>query len=158
MRRGVIGIGVLVSLLFSLALGGVAVAQEPTADEVNRIAKKLYCPVCPSTPLDVCETKACEDWRAQIRDLLAEGKNEQEILDYFVAEYGIRVLAAPPRRGFTALVWILPFAGLLVGAWILAQVFRQRRLASASSEGELESLPSVPPEYLTRLEEDVQKG
>ena len=48
----------------------------PTDDDVNAVAKKLYCPVCPNTPLDVCETQACEDWRAQIRDQLAAGWNE----------------------------------------------------------------------------------
>ncbi len=158
MWRKAIGIGLVALLSFGLAMAAVVIAQEPTADEVNRIAKKLYCPVCPSTPLDVCETKACEDWRAQIRDMLAEGKDEQAILDYFVAQYGVRVLASPPRRGFTALVWILPFVGLLAGGWILAKVFRHRGTASAPLVLEQEGLPSVPPEYLTRLEEDVRKG
>ncbi len=69
----------VVLLLPGLVLVTTAVAQEPavrepTADEVNRIAKGLYCPVCPNTPLDVCETRACEDWRALIRDKLAAGE------------------------------------------------------------------------------------
>src|SRR4030065_1979302 len=79
----------------------------PTEDEVNAVAKKLYCPVCPNTPLDVCETQACKDWRAQIRDQLAAGWSEQQILDYFVEQYGERVLAEPERKGFTSLVWVL---------------------------------------------------
>src|SRR5512147_1491029 len=64
----------------------------PTDDEVNAVAKKLYCPVCPNTPLDVCETKSCQDWRAQIRDRLAAGWDEKQIVDYFVVQYGERVL------------------------------------------------------------------
>jgi len=41
-------------------------------NDVNLVAKKLYCPVCPNTPLDVCETQACKDWRAQIKDQLSQ--------------------------------------------------------------------------------------
>src|SRR3990172_7855156 len=74
----------------------------PTDDDVNRVAKQLYCPVCPNTPLDVCETKACQDWRAQIKDELAAGWSEQQVIDYFVAQYGERVLAEPRRSGFTS--------------------------------------------------------
>src|SRR5574341_1796171 len=71
---------VLLASLFAVA---VAYAQGggpayPTDDDVNRVAKKLYCPVCPNTPLDVCETQACKDWRAQIRDELAQGWTEQD--------------------------------------------------------------------------------
>src|SRR3989337_2788066 len=65
----------------------------PSDDQVNAIAKQLYCPVCPNTPLDVCETKACEDWRAQIRAQLSQGWDEQQVIDYFVAQYGETVLA-----------------------------------------------------------------
>jgi len=158
MWHKMIGIGAF--LFLSLTLVTVAAAQGPTADEVNRIAKKLYCPVCPNTPLDVCQTQACVDWRAQIRDMLAEGKDEQAIIDYFVAEYGVQVLAAPPRRGFTALVWILPLVGLGVGGWILAQGVQRRgaardQLARASSQAAPQPIPA---DYLARLEEDVRKG
>lgn len=151
-------IGIVVLLLLALLWVTAVAAQEPTADEVNRIAKKLYCPVCPNTPLDVCETKACEDWRALIRDMLAAGKDEEAILEYFVSQYGVQVLAAPPRRGFTALVWILPFAGLLVGGWILAQVFRHRHRQTEPVVTVPQDPPPIPTEYLVRLEEDVRKG
>ena len=73
----------------------------PTDDEVNRIAKQLYCPVCESTPLDVCPTEACRQWRDLIRTMLAEGKSEEEIKQYFVTQYGVRVLDEPPNRLLT---------------------------------------------------------
>src|SRR5512144_2518623 len=83
-------------------------ASVVTDNDVNRVAKKLYCPVCPNTPLDVCETKACQDWRAQIRDQLTAGWTDQQVMDSFVRSYGERVLAEPQRKGFTSLVWFLP--------------------------------------------------
>lgn len=103
-----------------------AAASAPSDNDVNLVAKKLYCPVCPNTPLDVCETQACKDWRAQIRDQLASGWTEQEVMDYFVKQYGERVLAEPERGGFTSLVWMLPllivalglvFVGLVLKSW-----------------------------------------
>lgn len=103
----------------------------PTDDEVNAVAKKLYCPVCPNTPLDVCETQACKDWRAQIRDQLAAGWSEQQIMDYFVQQYGERVLGEPQRSGFTSMVWVLPLIAVLLGIVIVWQVLRSWRLKRA---------------------------
>lgn len=153
-------IGIVALALLGLAITSAAAAQEPTANEVNRIAKQLYCPVCPNTPLDVCETKACEDWRALIRDKLAAGESEEAIIDYFVAQYGTRVLAAPPRRGPTLLVWLIPPLGLLAGGWLFWRLLRSRRGEVSLSPTDLTGRepPPVPAEYLARLEEDVRKG
>src|SRR5512135_159798 len=85
---------------------GVASAQQPTPsdDEVNAIASQLYCPVCENTPLDVCPTDACHNWRELIRQMLADGKSSVEIKQYFVDHYGARVLAEPPAQGFNWLI------------------------------------------------------
>ena len=117
-----------VSLFLALILFTftTAFAQDttPTDDEVNAIAKQLYCPVCENTPLDVCPTEACRQWRELIRDQLAEGKTEDEIKQYFVANYGARVLSEPPRTGFNWLVYIIPPVLILLGAVLLFNAFR----------------------------------
>ena len=122
----------LLTVLASLLMVSVVYAQDggpgtPSDNDVNRVAKQLYCPVCPNTPLDVCETKACEDWRAQIRDQLSEGWTDQQVIDYFVAQYGERVLAEPQRKGFTSLVWFLPLIVVLVGLGIVYEILRNWR-------------------------------
>src|SRR3970040_531271 len=68
---------------------GRASAQEPTPsdDEGNAIARQLYCPVCENVPLDVCPAQACAQWRALLRQMLAEGRAGQEIKNYFVVQY-----------------------------------------------------------------------
>lgn len=128
----------------------------PTDDEVNRIAKQLYCPVCPNTPLDVCETKACQDWRAQIRDQLASGWSEERIISYFVNQYGERVLAEPRRGGFTSLVWILPVIAAALGVTVTARVLRGWRRGPPEPEP-VEPAAELPPETLARLEEELQE-
>src|SRR5512139_9040 len=103
-----LGIGIVV--LVMLGWVQVAAAQDSSPvpvsdDQVNAIAKQLYCPVCENTPLDVCPTLACAQWRDQIRQQLGQGWTEQQIKDYFVRQYGDRVLAAPPARGLNWLVY-----------------------------------------------------
>src|SRR5512135_530838 len=87
------------ALVMLLAANIPVFAQNPTPsdDDVNRIAKQLYCPVCESTPLDVCPTEACRQWREVIRTMLTDGKSEAEIKQYFVTQYGVRVLNVPPN-------------------------------------------------------------
>ena len=94
----------LLALAFSVIWFSSIAAQEPTPrvpsdDAVNAIAKQMYCPVCENTPLDVCPTQACAEWRELIREKLAAGWDEEQIKDYFVLQYGDRVLATPPARG-----------------------------------------------------------
>jgi len=128
----------------------------PTDDDVNRVAKQLYCPVCPNTPLDVCETKACEDWRAQIRDQLTEGWTDQQIMDYFVAQYGERVLAEPQRKGFTSLVWFLPLVAVLLGLGIVYEVLKNWRKQN-SAPAISTPPPQIPDELLQKIEREIRE-
>src|SRR5512134_2815718 len=128
----------------------------PTDDEVNRIAKQLYCPVCESTPLDVCPTEACRQWRDLIRTMLAEGKSEEEIKQYFVAQYGARVLAEPPNRLVTYLV---PAVVILLGALLLFRGFQMWMKPSTAeaevADAEIRAQAADP--YIARLEEELKK-
>lgn len=146
-----------------ILFGGWAVspvlAQDPTPsdDEVNEIAEDLYCPVCENIPLDTCGTEACEQWRGVIRDKLSEGWTEEQIKNYFVAQYGDRVLAEPPRRGFNWLIYVVPPAVFAAGVYLLYQGFLSWR--------KLEEEPAAPEanddqgaeEYLSRVEEELRK-
>jgi cytochrome c-type biogenesis protein CcmH len=145
-------------LLGSLFAASPALAQEnvPTDDEVNAIARKLYCPVCESTPLDVCPTQACHEWRELIRTMLAEGKTVEEITQYFVDQYGARVLAEPPKEGFFWLIYLLPPAVILVGVVILFRSLKEwtkpKAAASAVSAAQVQK-----DDYVSRFEEELKK-
>lgn len=160
MRRKLI----LATLVFAASLFAVAFvdAQEgnpefPTDDDVNAIAKQLYCPVCPNTPLDVCETQACKDWRYQIRDQLTAGWTDQQIINYFVVQYGERVLAEPQRSGFTSLIWLLPVIAVLLGiviVWQILRAWRSRQFPKTDLQP-LEHL--VSREILEQIEKELQE-
>jgi cytochrome c-type biogenesis protein CcmH len=146
--------------LFVIALGAVstASAQQPNPDienEVLRISKGLYCPVCTGVPLDVCETQACVQWRGLVREKLLAGENEEQIRQYFVAQYGERVLGAPPPNGFNLSAYILPALALALGALILYWTTR-RWLSRPQATGLPVSVPRVSQEYAERIARELK--
>lgn len=100
-----------------------AQSDEPTDDEVNAVARELYCPVCENIPLDVCPTQACAEWRELIRLKLAAGWTPEQVKQYFAEQYGDRVLSVPPARGFNWLVYIVPPLAILAGVYALLRRF-----------------------------------
>lgn len=147
---------VFVLLLITLIpLGASAQGSDPTDDDVNAIAKQLYCPVCENIPLDACGTAACEQWRGIIRDKLAEGWTEDQIKNYFVDQYGDRVLAEPPRRGFNWLVYIVPLVMFVVGGFMLYRGFKAWREADPGSSPKSVSRKKTKKDNLS--EEDIQR-
>lgn len=145
-------------LTFALVMNTVALAQgtSPTDDEVNKIAKQLYCPVCESTPLDVCPTEACRQWREVIRTMLAEGKGEAEIKQHFVTQYGVRVLNVPPNPWVT---YFVPGVAILAGALMLMRGFQlwKKPLVAKSVSAENEAQPIQQNDYIVKMEEELKK-
>jgi len=136
-----------------------ATPRIPTDDEVNAIAKQMYCPVCENTPLDVCPTQACAEWRELIRDKLAEGWTDDQIKTYFVEQFGARVLATPPAQGLNWLVYVIPPLAFLAGVFILYRAFMAWR--KSGSESAAASTPTIvektEDEYISRIEEELRK-
>jgi cytochrome c-type biogenesis protein CcmH len=153
---------ILIALLLALLLIGSAAAQgvnpptNITDDQVNAVASQLYCPVCENIPLDVCPTQACSQWRDLIRQKLAQGWTADQIKQYFVAQYGDRVLASPPAHGLNWLVYFVPPVAILAGAYLLYSAFKswKKPLPEVTLE---EVKQNVGDEYITRLEEELKK-
>jgi len=149
--------------ILSALFTGAAFAQGdlPTDDEVNAVAHQLYCPVCQNTPLDVCPTDACRDWREQIREMLAEGKTEDEILQYFVDQFGDRVLSAPPvSTKFNWIIYIIPPLIILAGAIILFRSLKEWTTPKAAEAAAVEvgsGSSSPSDDYVARFEEELKK-
>lgn len=140
-----------------------AAAQSPVSDdEVNEVARELYCPTCENTPLDVCPTQTCADWREEIRTQLEAGRSEQEIRSYFAERYGTKVLAEPPQRGFHLIVWLLPIVAVIIGG-----LFFNYYLRRISRPLDIQPVPDVdhehngdgpaPDDYVARIERELQE-
>jgi len=146
--------------VYAQGSGGEVVAAAPigtvTPNDVNEIAKELWCPLCSGVRLDACELKACEQMRDMIAEQLAEGQDKQEIKNYFIEQYGPQVLGEPPLEGFNWLAWILPFVALIGGGVF---VWRStHRMISASPKEHATSAQTAPDdEYNQRLEEELKR-
>ena len=158
MRKVSFALGVFFAVLILLMSAGTTAAQDdgPTDDEVNAIAKELYCPVCENVPLDVCPTDACENWREEIRQKLAEGWSEDRIKQYFVDQHGYQVLSSPPPEGLNLLVYILPPVAFLLGGVALYLAVRRWREAYTRDFSQAPSVDEIDP-YIARLEDELRK-
>jgi len=151
-------IALLLTLLAVFTPLTAALAQQPTPsdDAVNAIAKQLFCPVCENTPLDVCPTQACAQWRELIREKLAVGWSEAEIKDYFIEQYGARVIGMPPAQGLNWLIYLIPPVAVLAGAFVLYKAFRSGKQPAEKVTAEA-AAPPPSNEYISRLEEELKK-
>jgi cytochrome c-type biogenesis protein CcmH len=101
----------LVAVL-ALAAPALASEQHPTQSEMESV---LVCPQC-HTPLDESDSPIAQQMKAQIRKWIAAGWTKSQIEDAFVAQLGPSVLGVPQTHGFDLLAWVLPFAGIALGA------------------------------------------
>ena len=152
---------ILRAVTFFVNIQTVAVfAQEKTPvtdDDVNEVARQLYCPVCENISLDVCPTQACEQWRNLIREKLDAGWTTEQIKSYFATQYGDRVLPEPPKKGINWLVYILPPAMIIAGAILLARIITDLRAPKKNIASVSRTADTSGDKYLTRVEEELKK-
>ncbi|MEW6489833.1 MAG: cytochrome c-type biogenesis protein [Thermodesulfobacteriota bacterium] len=128
-------------LALALFLGTSGQALALTESEVS---ESLICYACPGEPLSIDRCSGGDQMRAAIRRMLGEGKPKEEILQYFVAQFGEEILTIPPKRGFNLVAYIGPFVGLVIGA--LSAIFVVRRWSAAGARGGVRSGgPAEPP-------------
>ncbi len=130
MSRASCALVLVIALLAAVSACATAPVSE---DTVQEIAAQLRCVVCQSLSVADSPSETAHQMRDIIRERLAVGESPEQVKAYFVARYGTWILLSPPRQGFTLLVWVVPFAGILVGLVLVLMVVRRwsRRPAAA---------------------------
>ena len=106
----------------------VAGADDAALDKrVMELAAELRCLVCQNQSLAESNAGLAVDLRNQIREQLARGASEREVLDFMVARYGDFVLYRPPLKASTLLLWFGPFVLLIAGICVLIRRIRHQR-------------------------------
>ncbi len=101
--------------------------------EAQAIDRQIMCPVCPAESIDQAQVPIARQMRQMVRDQLAQGASQAEILDFFAQRYGADILASPPKSGFNLLAWIFPVVGMaaaLIVGWLVIRSMAARRLVS----------------------------
>lgn len=114
---------------FILLLMMIASCQRAPADQEERIqwlGTQLRCPVCRGVPINESPSPMAAEMMTIVREQVAAGKSDDEILRFFADRYGEWALLKPKPEGMNLLVWILPFVFLGGGLIIIARHLRKR--------------------------------
>ena len=149
---------------------GPPLAGEALEARTDEVAALLRCPVCQGLSVGDSPAGMAVKMKHQVKDLVAAGYDEEQILAYFERSYGEFVRLEPPLRGVNWLVWLAPVLGLVAGVLIVGWALRAPR-APASPQGEAlpeaaeaeedlpgpDSLPEEPrlAEYVLKVREDA---
>ena len=115
----------------------------------SEVASLLRCPVCQGMSVADSPSTVAVDMKHQVRDLLARGYTQEQILKYFETSYGQFVLLKPQ----TPVVWILPVIALLIGVVIV--VFKLRKLEEAPAEPVAAEVKPASDPYVDRVRQLV---
>ncbi len=130
-----------VMLLFAvmaIVQSGTIQAQTPeptlpegsySESEAQGIDRMIMCPVCPAETIDQAQVQISQQMRQVVREMLSEGKDRDEILDFFVERYGQDILAAPPKTGANLVAWLAPVGGVaaaLVAVYLILRSMTRR--------------------------------
>ena len=92
----------------------------------EKLARELRCLVCRSETIADSNAELARDLRRQLRELMAAGKSDQEIMQYMTDRYGDYVLYKPPLAARTVLLWAAPMLLVLGGAIAAVVVIRRK--------------------------------
>lgn len=155
----------LLVLLLSVSVAPAAFAQDAGPDprsilgapkgaplqgaELDRrtqqVAGVLRCPVCQGLSVADSPSGMATKMRGQVRELLAAGYDQDQVLAYFERSYGEFVRLEPPLRGVNWIVWLAPAAGLLAGSVLIGVVLKRRAArAPAVDESPLPGPDTLP--------------
>ncbi|WP_373990384.1 cytochrome c-type biogenesis protein CcmH [Duganella sp. BuS-21] len=115
----------IAALLMVLACG--AQASEDLDKRAAALEEELRCLVCQNQTIADSHAGLASDLRREVREQLAQGKSEQEVLDFMVQRYGDFVLYRPPVKSSTWLLWFGPFLLVAAGALLLISRLRAAR-------------------------------
>ena len=151
----------LIVLVMMLVLGPkVCLAVQP--DEIMSDAKQeararalsqqLRCMVCQNQSIDDSDAPLARDLRLLVRERIAHGDSDAQVIDFLVARYGPFVLLKPPFNPHTVLLWLLPPLALAGGAIALVIYARRRgNQTNAVSQNDTAPLSAEEQAELARL-------
>ena len=113
------------------AADAVPTEMDPVkAARAVKLAEKLRCLVCQNQSIADSNAELANDFRGQIREQIAAGKSDDEIVSYMVNRYGDFVLYQPPLKATTLLLWAGPALLVVGGALVLVRNLRRRQAAA----------------------------
>jgi cytochrome c-type biogenesis protein CcmH len=116
------------------------------------VGHTIRCAVCQGLSVADSPSPMAQAMLDRVRELVSEGKNDDEIRAYFVERYGEWILLEPKAAGLNWLVWLLPFAFVGVGLYVISR----KKYAAVASSPRVDA-PTANPEdpYLQAVRDEV---
>jgi cytochrome c-type biogenesis protein CcmH/NrfF len=151
MRRALAAAALL--LLLAPAASLAACPKTSLADVENEV----MCPVC-GVPLGLAtEAPQAQRERAFIQREAEACKSKQQIKNELVAQFGDRVLALPPDKGFNIAAYLAPALLVLAGIAAITTVALRRRRGKGTPDAPAPAAPPLAGDDAARLEADLER-
>jgi cytochrome c-type biogenesis protein CcmH len=136
MRPALFAIMLALMPSMSLAVQPDEIMADPAQEaRARNLSRELRCMVCQNQSIDDSDAPLARDLRLLVRERIAAGFTDQQVMDYLVARYGEFVLLKPRVEGQTLILWLIPPLALVGGGFALWLGNRRRKQRIASEEG-----------------------
>ena len=112
---------------------------------------------CHPQSVKACACSRAEELRVEMAGMAAGGKSGAEIMAFYVAQHGEKILVAPRASGFNLIAWMGPGVGLMVAIVAVGLVIRRWRRAEVTAPARETPSPEGDEGYLERLRRDVEE-
>jgi cytochrome c-type biogenesis protein CcmH len=109
----------------------------------SQLAEELRCPKCQNQNLSDSDAPVAADLRDKVYEMMNEGQNDEEIVDYLVARYGDFVRYNPPVQKNTFFLWFGPLVMVLIALVIIISITRSGKTAEPLSEEDKKRLADL---------------
>lgn len=150
------GSGLLLVVLLAVTVIGVVIGAGREPDRAYELEQRLRCPVCKSVSVADSPSDTAQAMRQVVRDQIAAGRTDDEVIDHFRARYGDWVLIDPPMSGRTLALWILSLATIAAGATLFVLRWTRRAKPAEPSTEDRELVAAALEQSRLRDETEEQ--
>jgi cytochrome c-type biogenesis protein CcmH len=149
---GLFAVAVIVGSPAAHAVQPDEIMSDPVKESRARdLSRELRCMVCQNQSIDDSEAPLARDLRLLVRERIAAGDSDAQVVDFLVARYGEFVLLKPRLEPHTLLLWLLPPLALAGGGFALWMHSRRRAKSAAAEDQSLFKLTAEEEARLERL-------
>jgi len=140
----------------ALAVQPDEILKDPALEgRARALSQELRCMVCQNQSIDDSDAPLAKDLRVLVRERLTAGDSDIQVIDFLVSRYGEFVLLKPRFSMHTLLLWLAPFAAVIIGGWGLI-AFMRRRTSKADASAQEQLTPAEQARVADLLKESAQ--
>jgi cytochrome c-type biogenesis protein CcmH len=147
-----------IAILLASLLAVSFASQDKTS--VQEVSEGLTCQCGCGLTVANCNHPQCEfsvPVRDEIGKMIAQRMGREQIIGFFRAKYGEKILSAPTSEGFNLLAWIMPFAAIFAGCFIIVGAISRWRANPVGVGAALPGGFEDDPELKRQLEQEMRE-